>query len=115
VSGDRRGRTTPFARLVLSVAFERGTGPPGGAAANRPRASWPKKSLSGQSTGLLEPGGYEPHLCEASRIFASYSFATEYPVERYFRDARFLLWGGGTSEILRVIIGRDLDRPPSLG
>jgi alkylation response protein AidB-like acyl-CoA dehydrogenase len=51
---------------------------------------------------------------EASRIFASYSFATEYPVERYFRDARFLLWGGGTSEILRVIIGRDLDRPPTL-
>jgi alkylation response protein AidB-like acyl-CoA dehydrogenase len=52
---------------------------------------------------------------EASRVFASYSFATEYPVERYFRDARFLLWGGGTSEILRVIIGRDLDRPPTLG
>ncbi|MGH7265746.1 MAG: acyl-CoA dehydrogenase family protein [Candidatus Rokuibacteriota bacterium] len=52
---------------------------------------------------------------EASRVFASYSFAKEYPVERYFRDARFLLWGGGTSEILRVIIGRDLDRPPTLG
>ena len=52
---------------------------------------------------------------EASRVFASYSFATEYPVERYFRDARFLLWGGGTSEILRVIIGRDLDRPLILG
>jgi alkylation response protein AidB-like acyl-CoA dehydrogenase len=52
---------------------------------------------------------------EASRVFASYSFATEYPVERYFRDARFLLWGGGTSEILRVIIGRDLDQPPALG
>lgn len=51
---------------------------------------------------------------EASRVFASYSFATEYPIERYFRDARFLLWGGGTSEILRVIIGRDLDRPPTL-
>ncbi len=52
---------------------------------------------------------------EASRIFASYSFAKEYPIERYFRDARFLLWGGGTSEILRLIIGRDLDRPPTLG
>jgi len=52
---------------------------------------------------------------EASRVFASYSFATEYPVERYFRDARFLLWGGGTSEILRVIIGRDLDRPSTFG
>jgi len=52
---------------------------------------------------------------EASRVFASYSFATEYPIERYFRDARFLLWGGGTSEILRLVIGRDLDRPPTLG
>jgi alkylation response protein AidB-like acyl-CoA dehydrogenase len=52
---------------------------------------------------------------EASRIFASYGFAMEYPVQRYFRDARFLLLGGGTSEILRVIIARDLDRPPTLG
>src|SRR5882672_6406562 len=46
---------------------------------------------------------------EAARIFASYGLAMEYPVQRYFRDARFLLPGGGTSEILRVIIGRDLD------
>ena len=52
---------------------------------------------------------------EASRIYASYGFAMEYPVQRYFRDARFLLLGGGTSEILRLIIGRDLDRPPILG
>jgi butyryl-CoA dehydrogenase len=55
-------------------------------------------------------------ICDdASRVFASYSFAKEYPIERYFRDARFLLWGGGTSEILRLVIGRELDRPPSLG
>jgi butyryl-CoA dehydrogenase len=33
----------------------------------------------------------------------------EYPVQRYFRDARFLLPGGGTSEILRLVIARDLD------
>jgi butyryl-CoA dehydrogenase len=46
---------------------------------------------------------------EAARIFASYGLATEYPVQRYFRDARFLLPGGGTSEILRVVIGRELD------
>ena len=46
---------------------------------------------------------------EAARIFASYGLADEYPVQRYFRDARFLLPGGGTSEILRLIIGRDLD------
>jgi alkylation response protein AidB-like acyl-CoA dehydrogenase len=46
---------------------------------------------------------------EAARIFASYGLATEYPAQRYFRDARFLLPGGGTSEILRVVIGRELD------
>jgi alkylation response protein AidB-like acyl-CoA dehydrogenase len=45
---------------------------------------------------------------EAARIFASYSLATEYPVQRYLRDSRFLLFGGGTSEILRLIISRDL-------
>ncbi|MBI4271473.1 MAG: acyl-CoA dehydrogenase family protein [Candidatus Rokubacteria bacterium] len=46
---------------------------------------------------------------EAARIFASYGLADEYPVQRYFRDARFLLPGGGTSEILKVVIGRELD------
>lgn len=46
---------------------------------------------------------------EAARIFASYGLALEYPVQRYFRDARFLLPGGGTSEILRLVIGRELD------
>jgi benzylmalonyl-CoA dehydrogenase len=46
---------------------------------------------------------------EAARIFASYSLATEYPVQRYLRDSRFLLFGGGTSEILRLLIARELD------
>jgi alkylation response protein AidB-like acyl-CoA dehydrogenase len=44
---------------------------------------------------------------EATRIFASYGFAMEFPVQRYFRDARFLLLGAGTSEILHLIIGKD--------
>lgn len=46
---------------------------------------------------------------EAARVFASYGLASEYAVQRYFRDARFLLPGGGTSEILRLVIARDLD------
>jgi alkylation response protein AidB-like acyl-CoA dehydrogenase len=44
---------------------------------------------------------------EATRIFGAYSYAMEYPVQRFFRDARFLLFGGGTSEILRGIIARE--------
>jgi alkylation response protein AidB-like acyl-CoA dehydrogenase len=45
---------------------------------------------------------------ECTRIFGSYGFAMEYDAQRYYRDARFLLYGGGTSEILRTMIARDL-------
>jgi alkylation response protein AidB-like acyl-CoA dehydrogenase len=45
---------------------------------------------------------------ECTRIFGSYGFAMEYDAQRYFRDARFLLYGGGTSEILRTLIAKDL-------
>jgi len=48
-------------------------------------------------------------ICDqATRVFASYGFAMEYPVQRYFRDARFTLIGGGTSEILKHNIGKDI-------
>jgi len=43
---------------------------------------------------------------EATRIFGAYSYANEYPVNRFFRDTRFLLFGGGTSEILQTMIAR---------
>ena len=47
-------------------------------------------------------------ICDkASRIFASYGYAMEYPMQRYLRDARFTLIGGGTSEILGINIGKD--------
>jgi benzylmalonyl-CoA dehydrogenase len=50
-------------------------------------------------------------VCDrATRIMASYGYASEYPTERYLRDARFTLIGGGTSEILRMNIARGLTR-----
>ena len=45
---------------------------------------------------------------EACRIFASYGFAMEHDAQRYFRDARFLLLGAGTSEVLRGIIAHEM-------
>lgn len=48
-------------------------------------------------------------ICDdATRILASYGYAMEYPVQRYWRDARFTLIGGGTNEILRINIAREL-------
>jgi butyryl-CoA dehydrogenase len=50
-------------------------------------------------------------ICDrAARVLASYGYARDYPVERYLRDIRFTLIGGGTSEILRVNIARGLTR-----
>lgn len=45
---------------------------------------------------------------EATRIFGAYGYAMEFDVQRYYRDARFLLYGGGTSEILKNMIAREL-------
>ena len=48
-------------------------------------------------------------ICDkAARIMASYGFSMEYPVQRYLRDIRFTLIGGGTSEILKLIIAKEL-------
>jgi len=45
---------------------------------------------------------------QAARVFASYGYAMEYPVQRYLRDVRFTLIGGGTSEILKLVIAKEL-------
>jgi alkylation response protein AidB-like acyl-CoA dehydrogenase len=43
---------------------------------------------------------------EVTRIWGANAFAHEYAPQRHFRDARFLLYGGGTHEILRDFLGR---------
>jgi alkylation response protein AidB-like acyl-CoA dehydrogenase len=43
---------------------------------------------------------------EATRIFGAYAYSMEYTPQRYFRDNRFFLYGGGTHEILQANIAR---------
>jgi isovaleryl-CoA dehydrogenase len=45
---------------------------------------------------------------EAVQILGGYGYVREYPVERYIRDAKLFQIGGGTSEVLRDLIGRQL-------
>jgi butyryl-CoA dehydrogenase len=48
-------------------------------------------------------------VCEqAARVMAAYGYAMEYPIQRYLRDIRFTLIGGGTSEMMKLIIAREL-------
>jgi len=50
-------------------------------------------------------------ICDqAARVLASYGYAMEYPVQRYLRDVRFTLIGGGTSEILKLVIAKEMTR-----
>jgi len=44
----------------------------------------------------------------AARVMGAYGYAMEYPVQRYLRDVRFTLIGGGTSEILKLIIAKEI-------
>ncbi|NLE74941.1 MAG: acyl-CoA/acyl-ACP dehydrogenase [Actinobacteria bacterium] len=47
---------------------------------------------------------------EVMRIYGGNAFAREYGPQRYFRDARFLLYGGGTHEIIKDFIGGQMIR-----
>ncbi|HDI78273.1 MAG TPA: acyl-CoA dehydrogenase [Desulfobacteraceae bacterium] len=43
---------------------------------------------------------------EVTRIFGAYGYSMEYTAQRYYRDSRFLLYGGGTHEVLQPNIAR---------
>ncbi|MCS7028311.1 MAG: acyl-CoA dehydrogenase family protein [Bacteroidia bacterium] len=45
---------------------------------------------------------------EAVQIFGGYGYTKEYPVEKYYRDAKLCTIGEGTSEIQKLVIARAL-------
>ena len=45
---------------------------------------------------------------EATQIFGGYGFMNEFPVGRFYRDAKILEIGEGTSEVQRMLISREL-------
>ena len=47
---------------------------------------------------------------KAIQIHGGYGYIKDYPVERYFRDAKICEIGEGTSEIQRMVIARELLR-----
>jgi short-chain 2-methylacyl-CoA dehydrogenase len=49
----------------------------------------------------------------ATQVFGGYGFMEEYPVARFYRDAKILEIGEGTSEVQRMVIARGLGLPLS--
>ncbi len=45
---------------------------------------------------------------EAMRILGANGYSTDFPVERYYRDAPLVVIGGGTNELQRLIIAKNL-------
>jgi len=45
---------------------------------------------------------------DATQIFGGYGFVNDYPVARFYRDAKVLEIGEGTSEVQRMVIARQL-------
>ena len=81
-------------RLVYYAAWLHGTGRP-----HHKQAAMAKMFATETAAKVCD---------QAARVLASYGFAMEYPVQRYLRDIRFTLIGGGTSEILKLIIAKEL-------
>jgi butyryl-CoA dehydrogenase len=47
----------------------------------------------------------------ATQVFGGYGFIEEYPVARFYRDAKILEVGEGTSEVQRLVLARALGLP----
>ncbi len=80
--------------LVYRAAWLRDRGEPHGEAGAKAKLF--ASSLARRGTG------------EAIQILGGYGFTTEFPVERYFRDAKITEIYEGTSEIQRLVIAREV-------
>jgi alkylation response protein AidB-like acyl-CoA dehydrogenase len=72
------------------------------AAVGRPYAVEASKAKLFASTKARE------HASEAVQIHGGYGYTTEFPVERYYRDAKITEIYEGTSEIQQIVIARSL-------
>lgn len=57
---------------------------------------------------IIAGDGCNDICLKALNIFGGYGLMNEFPVQRYLRDSFFPLIGGGTSDIMRLIIARQM-------
>lgn len=48
--------------------------------------------------------------CDAIQVFGGYGYTKDYPVEKYYRDAKIMQIYEGTAQVQRMVIGKDLSK-----
>jgi len=46
--------------------------------------------------------------CDAVQVFGGYGYTKDYPVEKYFRDAKIMQIFEGTAQVQRIVIAGDV-------
>ena len=68
-------------------------------------------SITEASMAKLFASEMSERICsEAIQIHGGYGFVNDYPVEKYYRDARVLQIYEGTSEVQKIVISRQIAR-----
>jgi alkylation response protein AidB-like acyl-CoA dehydrogenase len=65
-------------------------------------------TIAASKAKLFASTAARTHASEAVQIHGGYGYTTEFPVERYYRDAKITEIYEGTSEIQQMIIAREL-------
>jgi alkylation response protein AidB-like acyl-CoA dehydrogenase len=81
------------------------------------RAAWLKEegrphSEAGAKAKLFASEMARRQTAEAIQVLGGYGYTKEFPVERYYRDAKITEIYEGTSEIQRLVIARELLKSP---
>jgi alkylation response protein AidB-like acyl-CoA dehydrogenase len=77
------------------------------------KAAYLKNNHKSVTTAGAMAKMYASEVCvkvanEAVQIHGGYGFTKDYPVEKFYRDAKLCTIGEGTTEIQKVVIGRNL-------
>jgi short-chain 2-methylacyl-CoA dehydrogenase len=83
------------------------------------RAAWLKdqgRSYAAEAAAAKLSASIVANRCarDAVQIHGGYGFTEDFPVARYYRDAKVLEIGEGTNEILRMVLARDLGLRPEM-
>jgi alkylation response protein AidB-like acyl-CoA dehydrogenase len=83
------------------------------------RAAWLKdqgRSYAAEAAAAKLSASIVANHCarDAVQIHGGYGFTEDFPVARYYRDAKVLEIGEGTNEILRMVLARDLGLRPEM-